>query len=821
MRSQRCQVSILLLLMLCIYSSLTGPEHLEHNGSTKATLGEAYDIQRDLGGIPRHSEDGKRLNPDHIARRLKQSLGSLAVRLQELQKLHPKKKFEVPGEMSDSLAKLTHVHRKTTEHGMESGSDVAVSESPSERPVIDTDVVPEGKTSIQRDGATVLEKMSAVAESRTSASQHGDRTLEHKESVPEHGDRTLDRWTHSGVGKVEHPFEQGSANSDREDRKEKMLSMKNQSSRPLISQTKKEDMKVEVTGNVFRDDGEQGIPGSRLLFQGDVMLSRSRAAELMHAQVEEETRTGGHSSRRRRFKRKVTYLPSKRWTLPIPYMFDTSEKFSLNETEKSMVLKAMRHLEDLTCITFREVNASDPLSPILDFKKDQGCWSYVGKERGLQLQELGTLLHELGHAIGFWHEHSRPDRQGFVRVHLEHVRKGEEFNFNVESWGELDNLDVPYDVSSIMHYGSTVSPCSSTPTPPGRSENVCVRVAPWERCASTRVTRTPRRATDVGVRWDCRVGTANMRPPIKTKPGMQLVLTVSPQSFMTHTDCSPYPTAVCTDYLEVKYNVSFGYTGARYCCGLPPSAPLRSATNALLVLFRTRQSGSGGFQASVAAEPCGGCHPGTTPQPPCRKSAQTECVKKWNSSQYIACPSPYLGTDSGDCNKWVTKEKTRLGVCTSEVDTCCDGFQVVDGVCRAPSNISNTNTIEESIAMAVADKETTSNDINRDADSSWSSWSPWQQCTRSCGGCGTQTRTRTCDKPTQCGGRSTDSESRQCNTFPCPNTQLYVCSITDVKEYLCGWTSKCYQQVKKYARCYTNCCLDFVEVEGKCIPKPK
>lgn len=47
------------------------------------------------------------------------------------------------------------------------------------------------------------------------------------------------------------------------------------------------------------------------------------------------------------------------------------------------------------------------------------------------------------------------------------------------------------------------------------SFQVCVRVAPWERCASTRVTRTPRRATDVGVRWDCRVGTANRRPPIK------------------------------------------------------------------------------------------------------------------------------------------------------------------------------------------------------------------------------------------------------------------------------------------------------------------
>ena len=71
--------------------------------------------------------------------------------------------------------------------------------------------------------------------------------------------------------------------------------------------------------------------------------------------------------------------------------------------------------------------------------------------------QFGTLLHELGHAIGFWHEHSRPDRDDFIRVHKERVRVGEEFNFKVESWGELDNMNVPYDVSSIMHYGSTVS----------------------------------------------------------------------------------------------------------------------------------------------------------------------------------------------------------------------------------------------------------------------------------------------------------------------------------------------------------------------------
>jgi len=35
-----------------------------------------------------------------------------------------------------------------------------------------------------------------------------------------------------------------------------------------------------------------------------------------------------------------------------------------------------------------------------------------------------TILHEIMHSLGFWHEHSRPDRDNYVTVHLHNVLDG-------------------------------------------------------------------------------------------------------------------------------------------------------------------------------------------------------------------------------------------------------------------------------------------------------------------------------------------------------------------------------------------------------------
>ena len=60
--------------------------------------------------------------------------------------------------------------------------------------------------------------------------------------------------------------------------------------------------------------------------------------------------------------------------------------------------------------------------------------------------------HELGHVLGFFHEHQRWDRDQFITVHYENIKPGRaaDYDWITKTNWLVDRL--PYDYQSIMHY---------------------------------------------------------------------------------------------------------------------------------------------------------------------------------------------------------------------------------------------------------------------------------------------------------------------------------------------------------------------------------
>lgn len=154
------------------------------------------------------------------------------------------------------------------------------------------------------------------------------------------------------------------------------------------------------------------------------------------------------------YKRGTIRNDLKLWrTRTIPYVISPERADVTIEIENGM-----REISSKTCLRFVKRTVEENY---IKFVKNKGCWSYTGMQSGGQEISVGNgceakevIVHEILHALGFYHEQSRADRDEFVEIFWKNIKPQRVKSFKKRDPSESADLNLPYDLKSVMHYGN-------------------------------------------------------------------------------------------------------------------------------------------------------------------------------------------------------------------------------------------------------------------------------------------------------------------------------------------------------------------------------
>ncbi|KRZ33317.1 Zinc metalloproteinase nas-38 [Trichinella pseudospiralis] len=414
---------------------------------------------------------------------------------------------------------------------------------------------------------------------------------------------------------------------------------------------------------------ELDVNNLKTLFMGDLKLTNNQWKALM-----EEAKTLQRSTDEQVYR---DLRSSKNAQRPIIEKWHTNHilyrvEVSLKDASRDAILRALQRWQESTCIRFEEHNQLEPNVALINFvddsQSDSGCSSFVGRVGGIQNISIvwprcsseGIVSHQIGHALGLLHEHSRPDRDEHIIINYEQTVSEHRDVVSRLSSRVFEHFRSMYDPGSVMHMPPTVKNLMTNADEltmlaidPNYQSTFGQRISPSfldyklinmmycnNKC-STKLNCLHGGYVDVNDCSRCTCPTGFEGPLcenvdsggdhcggelISSDQPMLVQSPSYPESFQPYQECywllkAPsnnqkvalefvdvfdFPCEeVCSDsYVELNAGPNFDQTGYRFCCNTqPPSKIYYSNGSEMLIIFKAGTKTANGFRVRYWTAP--------------------------------------------------------------------------------------------------------------------------------------------------------------------------------------------------------------------------